>query len=85
MMLAMLRGAGSTVSASGARKTLVGINISDQNPQNNAKRSIAGIGAIAIRKMLTASVMMPSAPGAIITLIVISAALTRSPTCEYTS
>ena len=54
-------------------------------PQKIAWRTIAGIGAkptIAIPRM---SVMMPTTLGAIITLIVISAAFVRSPTSAYTS
>ena len=58
--------------------TPVGISQMAQKPQNRAKRSIAGMGAMAIRKMPTMSVKMPRTDGAIMTLMVISAAFLRS-------
>src|SRR3546814_7539112 len=53
-------GAGSEASSSEISTTPVGISQIAQKPQNSAKRSIAGIGAIAIRKMPTMSVKMRS-------------------------
>ncbi len=75
-------GAGSEASSSEIRITPVGISQIAQKPQNRANRCIAGIGAMAMRKMPTISVKMPRTDGAIITPMVISAAFTRSFTWE---
>ncbi len=50
-------------------------------PQKIACRTIAGIGAKPTIAMPRMSVRMPTTLGAIITLMVISAAFARLPTC----